>query len=69
MTPLTVKIHNCQTNEITERDMTAEELAQVEKDKALDAARSVMLKAAATAKADLLKRLGLTEDEARLLLS
>lgn len=69
MTQLTVKIHNCQTNEITERDMTAEELAQVEKDKALDAARLARQQEIALEKAALLERLGITQDEAKLLLS
>ena len=69
MTKSTVKIYDCQTNETIERDMTAEELAQVEKDKALDAARLARQQEIALEKAALLERLGITQDEAKLLLS
>ena len=69
MTNSTVKIYDCQSNETIERDMTAEELAQVKKDKELDAARSARQQEIALEKAALLERLGITEDEAKLLLS
>lgn len=54
---------------VTERDMTADELAQLEADKAADEARQNEIEAKATAKAALLERLGITADEAALLLS
>ena len=64
-----VKIVNVETGEEIVRDMNAEELAQLETDrenaKVFEAAKA---KAEAD-KAALLARLGLTEDEAKLLLS
>lgn len=62
-------IHNAETNEIIEREMNAEELAQWEADKAsAELSAQAKAKAAAT-KAALLEKLGITEDEAKLLLS
>ena len=63
---------NCETGEVTERDLTAEEL-QAQADAAAQAeAERVAAEAEAaekaTAKAALLKRLGITADEADLLL-
>lgn len=60
--------HNVTTGETVERDMTAEEIEQWESDKAAaDAAKEAeMIKA--TQKAALLDKLGITEDEAKLLL-
>lgn len=58
----TIKIHNAQTGEIIERQMNAEELAEMNK-LAQEKAE------AATAKAALLEKLGITEEEAKLLLS
>jgi hypothetical protein len=64
-----VRIHNAETNEIIDREMNDEEfaihtLAQEEK-----AAKEAELAAKAATKAALLERLGITEDEAKLLLS
>lgn len=64
-----VKIVNAETGEETIRDANAEELAQMEIDAALAAAKKAEAEAKAQAKAELLKRLGITEDEARLLLA
>jgi hypothetical protein len=65
----TVTIHNVETGEITEREMTSDEAAQflanqkeVEKLEKAEAAK-------AGEKAALLAKLGITEDEAKLLLS
>jgi hypothetical protein len=69
MTKSTVKIYDCQTNETIERDMTPEELAQVKKDEELDAARLAKQQEIALEKAALLERLGISEFEAKLLLS
>ena len=67
------KIINCTTGEITERELTAEEIAQQTSDEANSlaekAAEAAEAEAKATAKAALLERLGISEDEARLLLS
>jgi len=66
-------IINCETGEQTEVELTAEEIAQREADaKAYEAkkkAEDAELAAQAKVKADVLKRLGLTEDEAKALLS
>ena len=66
-------IINCETGEQTEVELSAEEIAQREADaKAYEAeqkAKEAELVAQAKVKADVLKRLGLTEDEAKALLS
>lgn len=61
--------HNVETGEIIERDATAEELAQYELDAQEREALLAEVQAKATAKAALLERLGITADEAKLLLS
>jgi hypothetical protein len=53
----------------TERDMTKAEIDQAAKDAAAALARSEAEAQKATAKAALYAKLGLTEDEAKLLLS
>lgn len=65
---LMTKIHNLETGEVIEREMNAEEFAQWEADKAAQEARDKADAAKADEKAALLKRLGITEDEAKLLL-
>jgi hypothetical protein len=65
----TIKIHNAETGEVIERDMTADELAQWEADKAESVQDKAQAEAKATQKAALLDRLGITEDEAKLLLA
>jgi hypothetical protein len=65
----TIKIHNVETGEVIEREMNAEELAQREADQAAALARQEAEAAKAAEKAALLNRLGITEEEARLLLS
>ena len=66
-------IINCETGEQTEVELTAEEIAQREADAAKAAADKVAKDAAdaakAEAKAELLDRLGLTAEEATLLVS
>lgn len=61
--------HNVETGEITEVEMTKDELAQFKQDQAAFADRAAENEAKATAKAALLERLGITADEATLLLS
>jgi hypothetical protein len=53
---------------ITERDMTTQELTQWEADKASDVARLADQEAKETARQAVLARLGLTEEEAQLIL-
>lgn len=65
----TIKIHNIETGELIEREMNAEELAQWEADRAKAEAEAQAKAEAAAAKAALLEKLGITEEEAKLLLS
>jgi regulator of protease activity HflC (stomatin/prohibitin superfamily) len=66
-------IVDCSTGETTEVELTAEEIADMEAaQKAAEAerkAQEVIAKAKAKAKSDLLDRLGLTAEEAALLIS
>ena len=64
-----VRIHDISTNIITDREMTDEEFAQYEADQAATEARIAAEAAEATAKAALLTQLGITEEQAKLLLS
>jgi hypothetical protein len=66
---MTKLIINCETNEIIERELTTAELKQQEKDEKLVNARLAEIQAKAEAKAALLVKLGITEDEAKLLLA
>jgi hypothetical protein len=66
---LKVLIINAVTGEEELRDMNAEELAQLEADNAQAAERAAEAEAKAAQKAALLDRLGITEDEAKLLLA
>ena len=72
MTQYKEVIHNIATGEITERPYTEEELAAVAEVEAKVKAEREALAAAEAAKAHeraaLLERLGITQDEARLLL-
>lgn len=65
----TVKIHNVQTGEVIEREMTAAELEQWEKDQADIAARVLQRAEREAARKAIFEKLGLTEEEAKLLLS
>ena len=56
-------------NEFIDREMNNIEFAQYEIDQAESQARKAEVEAKATAKAALLTRLGITADEAKLLLS
>jgi hypothetical protein len=59
---------NCETGEVIERPYTAEELAEAEENQA-EALAEIQAKAEAAAKRQaLLDKLGITEDEAKLLL-
>jgi DNA recombination-dependent growth factor C len=51
------------------RDATAEEIAEIEARQAAELARQAEAEAKAQAKAELLERLGITADEAKLLLA
>jgi len=64
-----VRIHNTETDEVIDREMTNAEYAIYEADQAAYLAKQAEAEAKATAKAALLERLGITQDEAKLLLS
>ncbi len=66
-------IVNCETGETVERELNASEIAQQEIDEAnyiaAKAIKDAELQAKATAKAALLTQLGITAEQAKLLLS
>jgi len=63
-----VRIHNIQTDEVIDREMNDDEFAQYELNQVKLNAEQAEAEARATQKAALLERLGITEDEAKLLL-
>ncbi len=63
-----IRIHNIELDEIIEREMTDAEFAKYEADKAEYAAAKAEAEAKATQRQALLTRLGITEEEARILL-
>jgi hypothetical protein len=69
MTKPTITIHNAETGEIVEREMTKNELDQLEADRILSQELKENQATKAAEKAALLERLGMTADEAALLLS
>ena len=64
-----IKIHNASTGEIIEREMTKEELDASKKIAATTKAEAEAEASKAAEKAVLLAKLGITQDEANLLLS
>ena len=69
MTRPIVRIHNTETDEVIDREMNDSEFAQYKKDQAIELTRQAEAEAKATAKSDLLTKLGITAEEAQLLLS
>jgi hypothetical protein len=69
---MTKIIINCETGETTQRELNAEEIAQQQIDEAnalaAEAARQAEANARATARQALLSKLGITQEEAQLLL-
>jgi len=63
-----VKIVNCETGEEIVRDATVEEIAQMQLDAANTAAEKAEAEAKEAARQAILDRLGLTADEAKLIL-
>lgn len=64
-----IRIHNQETNEIIDREMTNAEFAQYQTDLTTYESIKAEAEAKAQAKAELLERLGITADEAKLLLA
>lgn len=69
MTKQLIRVHNTETNEVIDREMNKEELAQWESNQASFAAVQAEEETKETAKAILLAKLGITAEEAKLLLS
>jgi hypothetical protein len=63
-----VKIVNCETGEEIVRDANAEEIEQMELDADNTAAQQAEVQAKETSRQAILDRLGLTADEAKLIL-
>ena len=63
-----VRIHNIETDEVIDREMNDAEFAQYEADQAAAATQAAAEAAKAAEKEALLARLGITADEAKLLL-
>jgi hypothetical protein len=61
-------IHNVETGEIVTRDANTEELLQIEADQAAQAEAQAEAEAKETARQAILDRLGLSAEEAQLLL-
>jgi hypothetical protein len=68
MTRPIVRIHDLSTDEVIDREMNDAEFAQYEADQAAQAIQAATEAAKAAEKAALLTRLGITADEAKLLL-
>ena len=64
-----IRIHNVETDEVIDREMNDAEFTQYEIDKANSEKLQAEAEAKATARADLLAKLGITAEEAKLLLS
>ena len=64
----TIRIHNTETNEVIDREMNDTEFAQYEANQTAQATLQAEAEAKATAKAALLDRLGITAEEAQLLI-
>ena len=63
-----ILIHDLESNEVFEREMNEDELNQRQLDKERVAAEQAEAEATATARQAILDRLGLTADEAKLIL-
>jgi len=67
MTKPMIRIHNVETDEIIDREMNDAEFTKYQAEQELEAQRQAEAKA--QAKAALLAQLGITEEQAKLLLS
>lgn len=68
MTKPMIRIHNVEADEVIDREMTDSEFAKYQADQEAAAARQAEAQAKAAQRQALLDKLGITEDEARLLL-
>ena len=63
-----IRIHDISTNEIIDREMSDKEFVQYQADLEADNIKLNAIKEKAIAKSALLEKLGISEDEAKLLL-
>ena len=63
-----IRIHDLSTDTVVDREMNDSEFAQYEVDQVAEASRIAEEKTKATARAALLTQLGITEEQAKLLL-
>ena len=63
-----IRIHNTETDEVTDREMTAAEFKQYEAQQKVQAIAKAEVEAKETAKAAILDRIGLTADELKTIL-
>jgi hypothetical protein len=63
-----IRIHNTQTDEIIDREMNDDEFEQLQADQDKKATEEAEAEAKATARQEILDRLGITADEAAILL-
>jgi len=68
MTKPMVRIHNTETDEVIDREMNDAEFEAWQQDQEAQAIAKAEAEAKATAKANLLAKLGITAEEAQLLL-
>jgi len=68
MTKPIIKIHNTQTDEVIEREMTNTEFAAYQLNQEKSEAKQAEAEAKETQRQAILDRLGLTSDEAKILL-
>jgi hypothetical protein len=68
MTRPIIRIHNSETNEVIDREMTVAEFKEYETQLKAIAASQAETEANATAKATILDRIGLTADELKTIL-
>ena len=68
MTKPIIRIHNIETDEIIDREMTNAEFAKYQTDQEMEATRQAEAEAKAAKREALLSKLGITEEEARILL-
>lgn len=64
-----IRIHNTETDEVIDREMTAEEFAEWKENQKAFKTAEEQIKAETEAKQALLDRLGITAEEAQLLLA
>jgi hypothetical protein len=68
MTKPIIRIHDMKTGEIIDREMNDQEFNQYQADQAAQAAKQAEAESKATARQALLAKLGITAEEAQLLL-